>query len=198
MEYTKGSEIRKSDYPIHDLILDRWSPRAMSGDSISQDELMRLFEAARWAPSSSNIQPWRFVYAHKDGEYWDKFFGLLSEFNQTWCNNAGVLAVLLAKKTDDNGKENRNHLSDAGAAWENLALQGSSMGLVVHGMAGYNVEKAREELKIPEDYDIVHMIAIGKPADKEVLHERMQKSENPGASTRKLVGEFVFEGEFKE
>ncbi len=197
MEYVKGSEMRKADYPISDLILDRWSPRAMSGEAISEEELMSLFEAARWAPSSSNNQPWRFIYANNGSDNWDDLFGLLVEFNQMWAKNAGVLVCLIAKKTNDKGEVDRNHMSDAGAAWQNLALQGSSMGLVVHGMGGYDVEKAREVLKVPEDHEIIHIFSVGKPAGKEVLHERMQKSENPGASARKKVSEFIFEGKFK-
>jgi len=198
MEYVKGSEMRKADYPINSLILDRWSPRVMSGDSISEEELMSLFEAARWAPSSSNNQPWRFIYANRETPEWDNLFGLLVEFNQMWAKNASVLVCLIAKKTNDKGDVDRNHMSDAGASWQNLALQGSSMELVVHGMAGFDLEKAREVLKVPEDYGIIHMFAVGKPAGKDVLHERMQKSENPGASARKTVKEFIFEGEFKD
>ena len=195
MEYQRGSSIRKADYPIDKLFLDRWSPRAMSGESISDEELFILFEAARWAPSNNNEQPWRFVYAKRETKNWNKFFNLLIEFNQIWCKNAAVLVCLIAKKTFAEGnKSNRNALSDSGAAWENLALQGMLKGLVVHGMAGYDVEKAKKELDIPEDYEVVHMIAIGKPAEISILHERMQKSEKP--NNRKQVKDFVFEGKF--
>jgi nitroreductase len=170
----------------------------MSGEALADKELMSLFEAARWAPSSSNEQPWRFVYAKRDTPYWDKMFNLLVEFNQMWCKNAAVLTCLLAKKTmGEDNKDNRNHMSDAGAAWENLALQASLKGLICHGMAGFDVKKARADLKIPDDYEIVHMFAIGKPGNISVLHERMQKSETPSASSRKPISEFVFEGEFK-
>ncbi len=191
----KGSETRKADYPVDKIFLDRWSPRAMSGDHIDDIELFTLFEAARWAPSSSNEQPWRFVYAKKDTGHWDKMFNLLIDFNKIWCKNAAVLVCLTAKRTfsDSNGL-NRNSLSDSGAAWENLALQGSLKGLVVHGMAGYDVEKTRSELKISDDYEVVQMFAIGKPASKSILDERMQKSEYPNA--RKPTIEFVFEGVF--
>lgn len=206
MGYQKGSEVRKADYPIYKLFLDRWSPRAMSGEEITDEELMTLFEAARWAPSSSNEQPWRFVYAKRDTPHWNRLFGLLVEFNQMWCKNAAVLVCLIAKKSfkckkdekeeDCEEKPNRNHMSDSGAAWENLALQASLKGLVCHGMAGYDVEKAREELKVPDDYEVVHMFAIGKPGDISVLHERMQKSEKPNTD-RNPVKDFIFEGEFE-
>jgi nitroreductase len=130
----KGSEVRKADYPIDNLFLDRWSPRAMSGEAISQEELMPLFEAARWAPSSYNNQPWRFLYAHRDTEQWKLFFDLLVEFNQGWARNAGVLVLFISKNTlDMNGEPAPTHSFDTGAAWENLALQGWLKGLVVHG-----------------------------------------------------------------
>ncbi len=190
----KGSDFRKPEYPINPLFLDRWSPRAMSGESLKDEELMSLFEAAKWAPSSSNIQPWRFIYAKRNSKNWDKFFNLLVEFNQLWCKNASALICLIAKKTDDNNSPNRNALSDAGAAWMSLALQASLKNLVAHGMAGFDVEKTRKELKIPDDYEIVHMIAVGKPAPPSVLPERMQKSESP--NSRKNISEIVFDGEF--
>ncbi len=192
MQYEKGSKVRKAEYPIDKMFLDRWSPRAMSAEEIDDEELMALFEAAKWAPSNNNEQPWRFVYAKRDTKYWDKFFGFLIDFNKMWCKNASALVVLLAKKNFSDGKPNRNAMSDSGAAWENLALQGLLMGLVVHGMAGYDLEKARKELDLSDEYEIVHMIAIGKPADKSVLHERMQKSEMP--NSRKPLKDIVFEG----
>ena len=101
MKYKKGSETRKADYPIDKIFLDRWSPRAMGGKSITDKELMMLFEAARWAPSSSNIQPWRFIYAKKDTEHWDTLFNLLNEFNQLWAKNAAVLVCLITEKKDE-------------------------------------------------------------------------------------------------
>ena len=195
MEYEKGSSVREAEHGVDRVFLDRWSPRAMSGEEISDEELMKLFEAARWAPSSSNIQPWRFVYSKKDDKGWDKLFGLLVEFNQMWCKNAGVLICLCAKKTDGEGKPNKNALSDSGAAWENLALQASLMGLVCHGMSGFDYDKAKEVLKVPEDHEVVHMIAIGKPGSLEVLHERMQKSEKPGTERNKIE-DFVFKNSF--
>lgn len=196
MQYTKGSSVRKSDYLIDSVFLDRWSPRAMSGENFSDEELMILFEAARWAPSAFNEQPWKFIYAHKETPDWTRFFSLLDEWNQSWCKNAGVLVCLIAsKKFAKTDKLNRNALSDAGAAWENLALQGSLKGYVVHGMAGYNVEKARGVLKVSDDYEIVHMFAIGKPGNKDDLPEKAKLAERP--NSRKPVSEFVFEGEFK-
>ena len=156
-------KFRKPDHEISSMIVERWSPRAMSGEAISESELLSLFEAARWAPSSSNLQPWRFLYSRKGDEHWDTYFGLLAEGNQVWAKNAAVLILIVSKKTGHKDRPNRTHSFDAGSAWENLALQGSMMGLVVHAMAGFDYERAREELEIPEEYQIEAMVAVGKP-----------------------------------
>lgn len=197
MHQVKGSEVRKTDYPIDKIFLDRWSPRAMSGEEISDEELFTLFEAGRWAPSSNNEQPWRFIYVKRKTKNWNKIFDALNEFNRLWTQNASALICLVAKKnfTKDDSP-NRNHLSDSGASWENVALQASLKKLVCHGMAGYDLEVIRKNLHVPEDFDIVHVFAIGKPARKDVLPERMQKSEHPNG--RKPLGELVSEGGFNE
>ncbi|MBI2666496.1 nitroreductase family protein [Candidatus Woesearchaeota archaeon] len=188
---------RKSAYLINSLILNRWSPRAMSGASLTDEELMPLFEAARWAPSSYNNQPWRFLYAKRDTKHWKVFFDLLVEFNQSWCKNAAVLVVIIAKKNfEHNGQPSVTHQYDTGAAWENLALEGSANGLVVHGMQGFDYEKARKDLNIPNEYTVLAMAAIGKPAEKESLPEGLAKIEVP--SDRKPLKEIVMEGEFRE
>lgn len=196
MSHIKGSSTRKADHSVDPLFVDRWSPRAMSGETLSEEELMTLFEAARWAPSSFNEQPWKFMYAMKDDAHWKVFFNLLDDFNQSWCKNAAVLVCLVsAKNFVRNNKPNRNHLSDAGAAWENLALQGHLKGLVVHGMAGYDVEKTRKELQVPDDHEIVHMFAIGKPGTLASLPESLRSMEKP--NDRKPLHEFVFKGRFE-
>src|ERR1700730_12043584 len=121
----KGSQIRKAGYPIDSLFLDRWSPRAMSGEEIAEEELLTLFEAAKWAPSSYNNQPWRILYARRDTEHWPLFFNLLVEFNQTWVDKAAALVLFISKTTfDHDGSPSITHSFDCGAAWENLALQG--------------------------------------------------------------------------
>jgi nitroreductase len=131
----KGSEVRKADFPIEALLLDRWSPRAMSGEEIAEQELMRLFEAARWAPSSFNAQQWRALYARRGTEYWPVFFELLVDGNKSWAKSAAVLVVFISRKTFDyNNEPSITHSYDTGAAWENFALQGFRLGLVVHGM----------------------------------------------------------------
>lgn len=187
---------RQSTYSINPLILHRWSPRAMSGESIADEELMALFEAARWAPSSYNSQPWRFIYAKRGTEHWDRFYQLLVEFNQQWTKHAAVLVVVLSKRTfEHNAKYSETHRFDTGAAWENLALEASSRGLIAHGMQGFDYEKARKELAVPDDYDIEAMIAVGKLGKKEDLPEEMQKMETP--SDRKPLSEIIMEGRFK-
>ena len=188
---------RKSQYKIHDLILNRWSPRAMSGEEISNEELMHLFESARWAPSSFNSQPWRFIYAKRDTKEWDKLFHLMGDFNKAWAKNASVLIVVISKKTfDHNNQPSRTHSFDSGAAWENLALEASNKGLVAHGMAGFDYDRARTELEVPSDYDVEAMIAVGKHGKKEDLPKEMQERENP--SERKALREIVMEGKFRK
>jgi nitroreductase len=190
------SEYRQPEYDIDQVFLNRWSPRAMSGEEIGRDELMSLFEAARWAPSSFNNQPWRFLYAIRDTENWGLFLSLMVEGNQVWAKNASVLITVVSKKTFDNGKPSRTHSYDTGAAWENLALQGTLKGLVVHGMQGFDYDRARQVLNIPEGYDVEAMIAVGKPGKKENLPEKLQEREFP--SNRKKVSEIAFEGKFEE
>jgi len=194
---TKGTQIRKADYPIDSLFLDRWSPRAMSGEPITEEELFTLFEAARWAPSSFNNQPWRILYARRETAHWPIFFDLLVEFNQTWAKNAAALAVFISKKTfDHNGEPAATHSYDTGAAWENLALQATLKGFVVHGMQGFDYDKARSALNIPEGFTVEAMAVIGKPGRKEDLPARLQEREAP--SDRRKLTETAFEGPYPQ
>ena len=187
---------RRPDYPVETLIYHRWSPRSMSGESLTEAELMRLFEAARWAPSSFNEQPWRFVYAERDGEHWPRFFELLSEGNRRWAGAAALLVVVVSRTTfERNGNPSRTHSYDTGAAWQNLALQGCRMGLVVHGMAGFDYERARDVLEVPEGFSVEAMIAVGRPAPAEALPEALREREVP--SGRKPVAEIAYSGVFR-
>jgi nitroreductase len=186
---------RHADYAIEALILQRWSPRAMSGEGLSDTELFRLFEAARWAPSTYNEQEWRFLYAHRGSEHWGSFYDLLMEANQAWCDKAAALVVVVSHKVfQRNGKPNPVHTFDTGAAFQNLALQGAAMGLVVHGMAGFNGNKARSVLGVPGDFQVEVMIAIGKPGDPADLPEELRDREVP--SGRNPLQSFVREGRF--
>ena len=189
------SNFRTAHHDIEPLFVRRWSPRAMTGEAIELSEMSRLLEAARWAPSSYNEQPWRFLYAHRDTEHWKTFFDLLVPGNQAWCEGAGALLVIVSKKTfSRNGKPNPVSVFDAGAAWENLALQGASMDLVIHGMAGFDQDAARRELAIPDDFAICAMVAIGRPGhpDHHLPEDLREMDKNP--SGRKPVGEIAFEG----
>ena len=191
----KGSEKRKADHPVAGIFLDRWSPRAMTGEPISEEELLTLFEAARWAPSSYNYQPWRFLYARRDGEYWQTFVELMVEFNQSWARNAAVLVVFISRtQFDFNGEPAPTHSFDTGAAWMNLALQGFLNGLVVHGMQGFDYERARTDLKVPDGFQVEAMCAIGKPADPATMTDDLRAKESP--SGRRKLEETICEGPF--
>jgi len=186
---------RRADRPIESIFLERWSPRAMSGELLTDDELMTLFEAARWAPSTYNEQEWRFVYARRDTPHWQTFFDLLMDANKVWCQRAAVLVVVLSHKVfERNGTPNPVHTFDTGAAFENLALQGAAMGLVVHGMAGFDRGKARSALGVPDDYAVEAMIALGRPGDPAELPLELRDREKP--SGRKPVSQIVMEGVF--
>jgi len=188
-------QARKTEYDINPLILNRWSPRSMSGQEMTDDELMPLFEAARWAPSSYNGQLWKFLYAKRNTENWDLFYNLMVEQNQSWAKNASVLIVLVSRKNFEfNDKPSVTHTFDAGAAWENLALEASDRGLVAHGMEGFDYDKAKTDLNVPDEYQVMCMIAIGKRAPKENLPEETQKMEAP--SDRKAIKEIIKEGKF--
>ncbi|WP_459853588.1 nitroreductase family protein [Dongia sp. agr-C8] len=189
------ADIRKSQYAVEPMILHRWSPRAMSGEAITDRELMTLFEAARWAPSSYNGQPWRFVYARRDSKTWAGFCGLLDDFNKGWATKAAVLIVVVSRKTFEwDGNPARTHSFDAGAAWQNLALQGAKMGLVVHGMEGFDYDTARTTLRVPEDFTVEAMVAVGRPGSAAAMDEELQKMETP--SDRRPIAEIALEGSF--
>ncbi len=190
-------EYRRGEFGADPLFLNRWSPRAMSGEAIGKDELMRLFEAARWAPSAFNNQPWRFLYAFRETENWLPFFDLLADANKAWVKNGAVLIVILSKTTFDyNGKPALTHSFDAGAAWANLALQGTLSGLVVHGMMGFDYDKAKEVFNIGDEFQVEAMAAIGRAGNKEKLNKELQERELP--SDRKKLSEIAFEGKFRE
>ena len=194
-ELFDASKVRTADHPVEPLFVRRWSPRAMSGEPLTDGELLSLFEAARWAPSTYNEQEWRFLYARRDTPHWPTFFGLLAEGNRAWCGRAAVLGVVLSHAVfQRNGKPNPVHKFDAGLAFENLALQGAAMGLVVHGMQGFDFDRARRELGVPADYSVDAMFAAGRPGDAADLPEALRDREKP--SGRKPVAEFTREGLF--
>jgi len=191
----KGSDVRIADHPIAPLFLDRWSPRAMSGEPIDEAELMRLFEAARWAPSSANTQPWRILYARRDTAHWPLFFDLLVESNRIWCARASALVLLISKSINERtGKPAITNSYVTGAAWENFALQGAISGLVVHGMQGFDYDRAREVLQIPQDFRVEAMGAVGKPGRPEDLPEHLRARDVPNG--RRPLAETICEGPY--
>ena len=192
----RGSELRTSEYPIDTLFLDRWSPRAMSGEPLSEAELLTLFEAAHWAPSSGNSQPWRFLYARRDTPHWQTFFDLLNDGNRTWCHRAAALIVFISRTTHEkSGRVLVTHSYDTGSAWMSLAYQAWMKGLVAHGMAGFDYVRAKTSLNVPDDFTVEAMAAIGRPGPKEDLPPQHLSREFP--SQRTPVGELVFEGPYR-
>ena len=141
---------------------------------------MRLFEAARWAPSSFNAQQWRALYARRGTKHWQTFFDLLVDANKVWAKNAAVLVVFVSRKFfDHNNEPSITHSYDCGAAWENFALQGFKQGFVVHGMEGFDYERARKALRIPDEFQVEAMAAVGKPGPKKLLPEKLQARGDP-------------------
>lgn len=189
-------EYRSPEYEIAPLILNRWSRRAMTGEQLAESELMPLFEAARWAPSSRNNQPWRYRYATAASAEWDAFFALLSEGNQRWAENAAALVVVLSETVyPDSAESIRNHSFTTGASWQNLALEGTRRGLVVHPMQGFDVEAARQTLNVPDDVNVEIMTAIGVPGERDDLTDRDREREYP--SDRRPLQMIVAEGAFE-
>ncbi|KRE06904.1 hypothetical protein ASE63_23400 [Bosea sp. Root381] len=188
---------RNANHEIEPLFLERWSPRAFTAEEIGRDELLRLFEAARWAPSGYNAQPWRFIYARRGDTNWDRLLGLLIPFNASWAKQAAALVAVVSKPTLlPPGKEqevaNYSHSFDAGAAWALLALQASQLGWQAHGMSGFDHARAAAELGLPEGYRPEAIVAIGRPGDRSSLPEGLQARERP--SQREPIESFVFEG----
>src|SRR5215471_14746050 len=187
---------RNVSYRIAPLLVDRWSPRSMTGEPLADEELFPLFEAARWAPSSFNCQLWRFIIARRQNrEEFEKFFSLLTPGNQVWSKNAAALVVVASRtRFEYNDQPSKTHSFDAGAACENLALEATRRELVSHAMEGFDHERAKTELSIPDDFDVNAMIAIGRRAPAENLPDKYRAMERP--SLRRPLHEIVFEGAF--
>ena len=192
---------RVAAYPIDPQFLHRWSPRAYTGADISEETVQTFLEAARWAPSAFNAQPWRFIFARRGTAHWDTLLGLLNEFNRSWADKASALIVVVSKTTftppgATEAGPAPTHAFDAGAASAYLSLQVSLSGWSAHTMAGFDKEKARADLGIPADYSVDVMISIGKQGDKAILSEGLQAREVP--SPREPLSKLAFEGKFKE
>jgi nitroreductase len=183
--------------PINDLLSHRWSPRAFADRAVEPEKLRSLFEAARWAASSYNAQPWAFLVATKDDpENYKRVLETFVEFNQGWAKNAPVLALsVAAHKFPHNGEPNRHAFHDVGQAAANLALEATSLGLQVHQMAGIDPEKARKTFGVPETHEVVAGMALGYPGDTASLPEHLQKGEK-APRERRPASSFVFTGQW--
>jgi nitroreductase len=190
---------RHADYPINAVFTERWSPRAFDARPISQETLLSLLEAARWAPSAFNYQPWRIIYAHRDDAHWETLLGGLIPFNQMWAKNASVLMYILSDTLIHTGNPaetnaSHSHSFDTGAAWAHLALQAAHMGLHAHGMTGVDFDAARTALNVPDRFRMEAAVAVGHIADPSTLPEGLRAKEVP--SGRNPVAEFAFAGTF--
>jgi len=186
---------RDADHTIASAFLNRWSPYSFTSDPVDDGALLSVFEAARWAASSYNEQPWRFVYA-RTAEDRKKFLDFLVPANQVWAKNAPVLLVVVAKKTfTQNNQPNATYQFDSGCASGYLTLQASLSGLYAHGMAGFDAEQARNTLEIPEDFVPLAVFALGYRNEPESLPEKLRVREQP--SKRRPVIESIMEGRFQ-
>jgi nitroreductase len=190
---------RKADHPVDPWFLNRWSPRAFSQSEMPEADLLVMFEAARWAPSAFNSQPWRFLYARRGDPDWALFLDLLIPWNQGWAHSASALIFVLSDRfpTVDrhgNPKPSSTHGFDAGAAWASLALQAARLGYFAHGMSGIQTERARDELRLPEQVELHAAVAVGRVGDPAILDEKLRAREFP--SDRKPQSEFVFHGRY--
>lgn len=188
-----------TEYDIHPLIRDRWSPRSFSDKPITEKELHQIIEAGRWAPSSYNMQPWRIIYALEGSETYDRIMSCLVEFNQSWVKNASALMLGCYKKTKPDGSENFHALHDLGLFMGMASIQAESMDIGVHQMAGLDYEKARKEFGFSEEYHVATAVTFGYYGgdSKTQLSEDLHAQEGKDRE-RKLQNEFAFNGDFKE
>ena len=200
-EIAEPKDVKRADpqHPVHELIRARWSPRAFAGTPVPPDVLRSILEAARWAPSSFNEQPWRFIVATKgDEEAYEKLLHCFNEKNRTWARLAPVLMISVAKRHfSKNEKPNRHAWHDVGHAVANLTLQALVHGVYVHQMAGILPDVIRETYAIPEEFEPVAGLALGYLGDPEDLPEERQASEFARRSRRSLE-EMVFSGSWGE
>ena len=180
--------MRQYDYDILEEIKQRWSPRAFSSEPVEDDDLMAILEAARYAPSCFNEQPWRFMIGQD--ETLPIMQSILMEGNFKWAKYAPVLILILSKKTFDyNGKDNRYHSFDAGTSWGFLSLEATRRGYYTHAMAGYKRKLAKEILNISDDLEPIAMVALGRPGDMSDLDEKLRNDEKP--NSRKPISSFI-------
>ncbi|HEY9079581.1 nitroreductase family protein [Magnetovibrio sp.] len=194
---------RTPAHPIDDIFVERWSPRAFDGQPMPHADLLSVLEAARWAPSAYNYQPWRFVYAHRDDPQWRAFVDLLVPFNAGWAQHASALVFVLSDTvmvdetsggTSDGATPSRSHSFDAGAAWAQLALQATRLGYQARAMAGVDFDRAQERLGAPQRYRIEVAIALGRSTSPDHLDDALHKRDDE--HQRRPVEELAFAGSF--
>lgn len=186
-----------TDYPVHPLIQERWSPRAFDARAIEMEKLRSLLEAARWAPSGGNGQPWHFLVGMQGSGMHTHLVEVIKEGNLPWAAQAPVLMLTVAKMSTSSGRPHTHAFHDVGLAVANLTLQAAALDLYVHQMGGFYPEKARTKFAIPDGYEPVTMVAIGYLGDPSQLDERNHEREL-AARTRRPLSEFVFEGAWGE
>lgn len=194
---TSQANGRTAHPKVEKLIVDRWSPRAFDGSEIPQEDIDVIFEAAGWAPSAFNAQPWTFLYARRGDANWDRFLSGLIEFNQGWAKDASALVYVVSDKfmrSEKGNSDNHSHSFDAGAAWATAALQAHALGYHTHGMTGIKFGEAEKLLGIPDDHRLEAAFVIGRQGPKESLPDFLQEREVP--STRKAVSEIAKAGPF--
>lgn len=192
------TDTRDADPRILPHIVERWSPRAFDASDIAPEDLQTLFDAARWAPSAFNAQPWRFLHARRGDAHWEHFLKLLVPMNAGWAQNASALIFILSdtlmEKPGSDPVPSWSHSFDAGAAWAMLALQARSLGYDSHGMTGVDFDAARRTLRVPDRFRIEAAIAVGRRGDPASLPEPLREREKP--SGRHPVENFAFAGPF--
>lgn len=187
--------LRAPNAAVAPHFIDRWSSRAFAEAEVTESELATLFEAARWAPSASNTQPWLFIYANSQPEL-ESFRALLRDSNRRWADRAPVLAFLFAAKSKPDGQPNTSALLDAGAAWMSLALQAHALGLNTRAMGGIHRDRVHEALGVPEaEYHVACAIAIGRPGGEGDLPEDLRERNKP--NERKTIDAFVAKGRYR-
>ncbi|XID92696.1 nitroreductase family protein [Paenibacillaceae bacterium WGS1546] len=186
------AQARPTAYDIDPINVNRWSPRSFLEKEVPEEALFSVLEAARFAPSAFNFQPWRFIVARTREER-EKFLPFLIDFNRAWCEKVPVLILIVSQSSSDKGPL-PSHAFDAGAAWGALSHEAVRKGLMTHAMTGFDFDKARQALNIPEEFAIQALIALGYQGDKEALPPAMAEREGP--SPRRPLEESVFKGVF--
>jgi nitroreductase len=195
--HISGLAARQSNHPVDPLFIGRWSPRAFTGDAIVDADLFTAFEAARWAPSSLNAQPWRFVFARRGHARFDDFLDLLAERNRQWAHKAGALVFFLSDTElayKDRVAPSPSHAFDTGAAWANFAHQLHLLGYATRAIGGFDRARAPQVLGAPDAFHVHAVVAVGRPAAAHTLPDTFREKETP--SSRKPLSELVFEGVF--